>query len=195
MHRAAHLLPDLVCLVRSWEAIMPLRTDPGKFFQLTDDELKAVGRVAIEWSHLEFKVENALWHLLGLTEIGNWDLGPATTTHIPFRVRLDMVSSLVRGHELSEECVSEWDKLLTDIGEQHKWRNLTIHHEWHTWKSDSPQTLIYRKARKGVEHVHYEADLEHIEATGADIIALRKRLEKWIQDHIARRFSLRKKSV
>lgn len=144
----------------------------------------------MEWSHLEYKVEQTLWEILGLTWPGSTsDKGPAVTTHIPFRVRLDMISSMVRAHELHKECIDEWDEIVSEINEQHYWRNLVIHHEWYNHGGPT-QHLKYRKARKGVETKLYQPDPKQLDDTANDIKAVRERLTEWATKNVFWKFSL-----
>lgn len=155
---------------------MPFRTT--KRFDLPDDYLTEVGRVAIEWSHLEFVVEEVIWTLLRLP----WgsDEARAVTAHIPFRVRLDIISSLLRPKEVPPQGLQEWNELLKEINAQHEWRNLVVHHEW---RSGSPtKQMIYRRSArtKGVSTTPYEAPLDAVKETAADIVSVRARITTWL---------------
>lgn len=149
-----------------------------KKFDLPDDYLTEVGRIAIEWAHLEHKLEKTIWELLRLRIFYDAE---AITTHIPFRVRMDMIGAYARAKPLDTQQIAEWDKIAAEIDEQHEWRNLVIHHEW---SSGSPrkQTIARRSARrkKGVKRTYFEADIDHLKETAADIKEVRHRLEKWI---------------
>ena len=67
---------------------------------LPDDYLTEVGRIAMEWSHLEQNVEEAIWKLLHFNP--TLDTAAAVTMHVPFRVRLDIISSYARAVPLEK---------------------------------------------------------------------------------------------
>jgi len=161
---------------------MPFPT--GSDFNLPDHFLTEVGRIAIEWSYLEYCLEEALWTVMYL-RVPDRDLPPATTTHIPFRVRLDMLSSIAIALKLNEDLLAELNEILLEVDEQHQWRNLAIHSKWYSFSNDpSEKQWIARTTarRKGHKATYYEPDFETLKSTHADIKALRERVQKWSND-------------
>jgi hypothetical protein len=70
-----------------------------------DDYLRAIGRVAVEWSRLELVVEIIIWAFLFVdheTVTSPWQRekdGRAVTTHIGFPLRVDVMLSLADQRE------------------------------------------------------------------------------------------------
>lgn len=156
----------------------------GSDFNLPDHFLTEVGRIAIEWSYLEHCLEEALWTVMYLRLVDQ-DLPPATTTHIPFRVRLDMLSSIAIAIKLGEDLLTELNDILLEVDEQHQWRNLAVHARWSSWSKQpsEKQWIEHRTARrKGHRRIYYEPDLVTLKSTHADIKALRERVQKWAND-------------
>jgi hypothetical protein len=92
---------------------------------VTDAHYTAIGKVAVEWSWLEAAIEVSIWRLLETSG----QAGPAVTTHIAPRVRLDIITALVslRTNKVQQEA---FVSLVNQIKEAGLRRNSVIHGFW-----------------------------------------------------------------
>jgi hypothetical protein len=146
---------------------IPIPTLKG--IKLSDDWFKVIGHVAVEWSRLDRAVEQVIWGLLSSDD----DLGAALTTHIPPRVRLDIVLSLA-DNLLDANETKHLSKLVERINELHPDRNLSVHGKWVPFVNP---TITKVEARKGVRRTGYQPTIPLLEKLAADIGRVADELE------------------
>ncbi len=151
----------------------------SKLFDLTDGHLTEVGRVAIEWSHLEYKLKETLARLLGICTI-DFDRQAAVTAHLSYLPCLEIIGSTARAIPLEDDLITEWDEIRKEANEQRYWRNVIIHDEW-SMRGPKDQSITRTTARqgKGVKRTFYVATIDETAQTAKDIKAVRIRLEEW----------------
>jgi len=62
---------------------------------VSEEQLAAIGMVAVEWSYLESVLDAAIWNTAQF-----WDraIGEAITAHLSVRARVDMLATLLNLH-------------------------------------------------------------------------------------------------
>ena len=150
----------------------------GKDFEPPDKYLTEVGRIALEWSHLEYKLQNAVCEVIGLKWDG--DRRAALATHLAFQTQIDIIGAYIRARNLEKAFIDEWSLLANEMDEQRRWRNLTIHGEWWALHPEKQHVVHTTARRKGVKRTHYDATFEGLLETGNDIKKLRVKLEDWM---------------
>jgi hypothetical protein len=100
---------------------LPLRSE----IILTQEQLAAVGAVAIEATYLEQQLELVLWRLSGLDE----HRGPQFTANMQFRSRVEALHVLGR-MVLPTTADAEFQSLIRELDECGVQRNHVIHGTW-----------------------------------------------------------------
>jgi hypothetical protein len=103
---------------------------------LSQEQLAAVGCVAIESTYLELHVEAVIWMLSGLDA----KRGPQFTGKVQLGNRLELLHSL-GGLVLAGAKIVEFSSLVSDLKDSAAKRNTVIHGTWTSQSSDYLQLL------------------------------------------------------
>jgi hypothetical protein len=93
---------------------------------LTQEQLAAIGCVAIESTYCEIVVEQIIWQLSGLDE----EHGKHFTQNVQLNSRLELLSTLGKMHIEDEAHKAEFVKLISDLKIANTDRNTVIHGSW-----------------------------------------------------------------
>ncbi len=86
----------------------------------------AIGRVALNCTHLEDNLQSVLWRLAGLDA----RVGRCITQHMPFRSLCDAIITVVNESPKYSHLLDEIKKLLKDCNDLRVKRNDTVHALW-----------------------------------------------------------------
>lgn len=92
----------------------------------SDDHLRAIGQITVNFSALEFALSFLVWAFLGIGQ----EKGEIITSRLSFRVLLQLASSLYRHRVSDPEGIAQFDELLARISEAGDRRNQMIHSLW-----------------------------------------------------------------
>ena len=95
-------------------------------FILTDDQLRAIGCVALESTYAEQLIEQLTWRLCSIQE----EQGKFFTDRMPFDRRLDLLSDLWKPMIKDKKRLLMLTKILADLKEANGDRNTIIHGNW-----------------------------------------------------------------
>jgi hypothetical protein len=93
---------------------------------LTQEQLAAIGCVAIESTYCEIVVEKLIWQLSGLDD----EHGKHFTQNVQLNSRLELLSTLGKMHISDEIHKAEFVKLVSDLKIANTDRNTVIHGSW-----------------------------------------------------------------
>lgn len=145
---------------------------------ISDDHLRAIGRVAYEWSELELVVDFAIGHSLGVIDP---EAIKAITSHISIHVRLDMLPAAAALElEWSSQAIDELKDLVKRIREAAGQRNKVIHAQWRTSEKEGVAIAFTSKARGEVRFHHEEMTAADIEKIATQIRELTGQLHDFI---------------
>jgi hypothetical protein len=140
--------------------------------KLSDDWLKAIGRVVVESSRLDRAAEKVIW---GLLRLGHDDVGAALTTHISTPVRLDIILSLA-DILLDANETKRLAKLLKRIRGLLDDRNAVVHSEWVPFRN--PLLVKVTARKRGVKRSGYGPTIPFLDTLAVDIGQVADELEK-----------------
>jgi hypothetical protein len=147
---------------------------------LPEAHLKAIGRVAVEWSRLEATIEALIWTALFVDRwySSGWQKereGRAVTTHMSFLLRLDALLSLVRIHYAGQPADQDISQLVTDSRALYPERNRVVHGLWAV--SDKATIARSYRARGKLIPIFQNRSSESIEELADRIHLLANRAE------------------
>lgn len=93
---------------------------------LSDAHLRAIGNVAVQWSILEYHMEQAIWALGSLATLN----GRALTAQMGNKMRRDVIESLANEFIVDEALRDRLDKILSNVKELGGERNRVVHALW-----------------------------------------------------------------
>jgi hypothetical protein len=105
--------------------------DDAQVEAFLDEHLKEfhpeIGRIASVWAMLEFRVDQLIWHLVGLEQT----LGACLTTQLNGATpRLRALKSIMEFRGSSPELITKLNKFSGDIIEPQEARNRAVHDPW-----------------------------------------------------------------
>lgn len=111
---------------------------------LTDEHLKAIGLVAVNWSHIESTLSSIIWDIAKLRTMR----GRAITTHLSEKTKGDMCLALAnetfRGHPEEAELKEHITMILNQL---HQKRNTIIHGLWGYSSNSGASDVLPIRAR------------------------------------------------
>jgi hypothetical protein len=96
--------------------------------QLGDDHLKAIGRVAVNFQHLEFSIEMWIVALIGSDD----RIGMMIASQLPFRGICSLAESLYALKVTDVEKVNRFREIIKEAGQLEAQRNTLFHSNWGT---------------------------------------------------------------
>jgi hypothetical protein len=134
---------------------------------LTDDHLRALGRVTANFGQLELLAG----HFIAALISPRADVGRIITSKLSFRNTLDVLDALFRNQFAADpDALAEFERILKQVATAEEQRNRLIHSGWVT-SSDSPQSDPIRlkfTARRGRG---LRADSESLTVKDIDMVA------------------------
>ncbi len=101
-----------------------------------------IGRIASVWAMLEFRMDQLIWHLIGVEQT----LGACATTQLNGTApRLRTIKAIIEYRGSSPELTKKLNKFSGDIIEPQEARNRAVHDPWFVGK-DSKKASQIRKA-------------------------------------------------
>ncbi|HEY1504298.1 MAG TPA: hypothetical protein VGF92_08360 [Stellaceae bacterium] len=103
---------------------------------LSDEYLREIGRVAVEWTRVESTVESIIWAFLFVdyADTSPWlreEDGRAITTHINLLLRVDVMLSLAsNSFKELPTCLGDFEDAAKAIRSTYPKRNKVVHGEW-----------------------------------------------------------------
>jgi hypothetical protein len=107
---------------------------------LTEDELRAIGNVAVELTYCEHMVEDIIWTLAGMKN----DQGKFFTDRMQLDKRLELMGDLWKP-QLAGDDLKKLTDLISDIKEANNDRNTIIHGFWHMPKLPLKEWMANQK--------------------------------------------------
>jgi hypothetical protein len=115
---------------------------------LTDEHLKAIGLVAVNWTYIENLLSSIIWDICNLRH----NRGIAITTHLSERSRKDICNALAhetfRGHPEEQELKSHLQYVFDDLYPK---RNKIIHASWGYSATPGTSDILPIRARGQVK--------------------------------------------
>jgi hypothetical protein len=130
--------------------------------QISDDHLRAIGAVAVEFGSLEWLLDNLLVFLLS----ENLASGEIVCSRIEsLNKRIEIITDLIEHKPaISEDQKTEWRSLRREIADLQTERNKVLHASWLA-EEDRPEVLIRLARKRGEAAKHLSAlDLNEIAA-------------------------------
>jgi hypothetical protein len=127
---------------------------------VSDEHLKALGQVIVNFALLETHVAMLTWALIGK----NQRVGQIITAGLSFRSLLTLTSSLWK-HQVSDpERTAEFEALLEDAQEAEQRRNVLTHSLWGAGESPGTVTRVKAtaKPRKGLRHQFQQMSVKEL---------------------------------
>lgn len=163
------------------------RDSPLPKIDLSDEHLKAIARIALEWSRLEAMLESLLWELMQLgAGVGGLTrehiVGRAVTTHLNFDMRVNAIRAFtIEIAGLDGPPTKTFNEMAARMDALRVQRNLIVHGEW-IWGHGEPY-FVDRKARgKGITSEPKTYDPAAMEALRSDIEKASSRLRAFSWD-------------
>jgi hypothetical protein len=121
---------------------------------LSNEHLRAIGKVVTNFAILEHEISWFIWILLGLkTGVDAQELAQILTSELRFRNLIDLFGALYR-HRVDEPArIEELKSLLGSLNEASKKRNIIVHSIWGAGSTGNQITRIKTtaKAKKGLK--------------------------------------------
>jgi hypothetical protein len=130
-----------------------------------DDFLKAIGRVAVNWSRLEMSVDQAIASILRVSP----DAHAAMTVGLTFQIRLDMLASL-NGTVRDERQKGELTKIIDEIRQRQADRNFIVHAAWIDGGDDVQGHVLKRRPKKDRVEIWTSKDISKVADQINDIL-------------------------
>lgn len=153
---------------------------------LTQEQLAAVGCVAIESTYAEAVIEEVIWDLCGLDE----EHGKHLTNGVQMKNRLTLLSSLGKMH-LSKEKTPPFVKIISDLKLSNEDRNTVIHGFWErvapdgsvAFLEDNPdRNLAAQASKRRLNKDPLKRSAAEVMAIAARIFDLRNELLYFVED-------------
>ena len=145
--------------------------------------LQAIGRVVIEWSRLEWLVEDAVHRLAGLDD----DTGRMLTTHMPLDKRFDALLSLVDAAYSDSSTLRALKHINKDIRSEREGkasllaqRNWIIHSHWESLKDRKLAFVDLFRSRGRLKIRREILRAEDVDQIAEKISAVSERLWDWL---------------
>lgn len=145
---------------------------------LPDNTLRAIGRVTVRWSAIEFTMQAVAWHLLDVDRIK----GLAVTAHLTLPRLTDLVLTLidhVYGHGEKWERASA---LLRRVGAAGIERNNIVHAVWIGRGLNGLAEAMTHKARGKLQRGHIFLSAKEIDAVADRILRLERELVLFLHE-------------
>jgi hypothetical protein len=114
---------------------------------LPQDVLAAIGLMTTSAAHTESCVDEAIAGCLGI----DYEYGQAVTTHMPMKLRFDVLRSTAELRIDNLDALDELDDLLDRLDEAFKKRNAVVHHMWCRDPKTGNVVMVKETARQRVE--------------------------------------------
>ena len=111
--------------------------------KISDEQIDLIGRVVISFSKLEAALEDTIWFFLKIDE----EDGRIVTKRLDAEFKIQMLRALAARHITDAGKLSEFNKLLTYIGEIKDGRNFIVHGVWATMMPDAVPVALSLKPK------------------------------------------------
>ena len=117
---------------------------------ISDEHLKAIGSVAVEFGSLEWLMDNLMVFLVNGSKlfIPDWEIGEIVCSRTDsLQKRLEIVSDIVEHKYANTKYPGLWKQLVAEMKPLQRERNRLLHAAWLAQNEDKPEvlTLIARK--------------------------------------------------
>lgn len=123
---------------------------------LPEDHVRDVGRVVVNFQHLEFLIVRLIWIMAATDE----NIGQRVTAMVPFSKLLDLLSSIFHYEVKVPETVKRFDHLISRAQKINADRNRIVHSWWFVdFDSGAPSRLKFKAkdARTDTENIDMSA--------------------------------------
>ena len=129
-------------------------------FPVSDEQLKAIGRITVAFSFLENTIAFFVWELLGREQ----RVGQIVTAGLSFNQLVNLFGSLYRHRVTDAEKIAALETLLKKIEQAQTERNAIVHSEWAAGESGTTNR-VRRTARasKGFQLQFRAMDVSDLE--------------------------------
>ena len=144
--------------------------------ELTDDHFKAIGKVAVNWSRLEFLLGRAIAELLGT------DLKPGRiiTTRLSAENLIEIFKQLAEYRDPNGKFTNDLNKLYKCLDKARQKRRLIIHGIWAADEEGNPKVLqYYGKADNRILAKTHNMSVQDIKAIHDDVWVAVKAFQLW----------------
>jgi len=150
---------------------------------LTDDFIKAVGRLTINFSHLEFSFSLFCGSQMGIKE----PINEIITSELSFKQIVNITSGIFREIEKDPEMIEQFNKILASAWKLEEERNKIIHSFY--GRGDEPNDKIIRhkhssKFKKGFKKDYQEVDAIYVNKISDEIKMVSIRLMQFLFNSI-----------
>ncbi|TAJ09254.1 MAG: hypothetical protein EPO61_06750 [Nitrospirae bacterium] len=145
-----------------------------KTSKLPEDNVRAVGRVVVNFQYLEFTIVQLIWIMTGPDE----NIGQRITAGVPFTKLCELLSSIFHYHIKDSSVVEKFEHLMTQARNVNTDRNRIVHSWWFTDLDGGAPSRLKPKA-KGAQ---YDSENIDADAVSTSISKLASDFEKFIDE-------------